>query len=271
VAPTRVIDHSEAQDAPLVRVPAPPTENGLARQEVPISAIIDRAVELKMDPAGVKDLVALFNQQEDRKAAREFAAAMAGFQAECPSIAKTSTAEIATNSGAKYSYTYAELDEIARTVQPILAKHGLSYSWDSAEDKGAITCTCIIKHANGHRETAKFSCPTDSAAKMSGAQRSASALTYARRQSLVQALGLTTTDSDRDGADRPAATGPAITEHQAANLDAMLDELKGKDPQIKARFLKRLKVEKLGDILAVHHAECVEMLETKRKEQGAKS
>ena len=267
----RTLDRSESQAPPLARR-VEPEANGLAPTvEVPISAIIDRHAA-SMTPEGLEKLVALFNQQEDRAAAREFSAAMAAFQAECPPIRKASTAEIVTTSGARYSYQYAELDMIANTIRPLLHKHGLSYTWDSSEAGGLLACTCTIRHANGHSVASKFTCSIDSAAKMSGAQKSGAALTYAKRQALIQALGLTTGEPDTDGAaSRHAETGPTITEDQAANLDAMLDELKAKDPHIKARFLRHLKAEKLGDILASRFKGCVEMLEAKRAEQGGKA
>lgn len=260
-----VIDRTESQvpvvDQALARTDAP---NALVvvSAEVPISAILDRAVQQGMAPEALEKLVALFNQQQDRAAAREFSGAMAAFQTECPPIPKTSTASIVTKSGAKYAYTYAELDEIARTIGPYLHKHGLSYSWDSSEDKGSIVCTCIVRHANGHRETAKFACPTDSAASMSGAQRQAAALTYARRQSLVQALGLTTADTDTDAArHEPAADPTPITADQAANLKVLIDEVKPDMPKMLAYF----GVESIEQIPAARFKEAVAGLEKRRK------
>lgn len=226
-----------------------------------ITTILDKAVTGGMAPEALEKIVALYERVADRQASQEFSAAMAEFQAACPPIAKTSTAKIVTNSGANYSYKYAELDEIARTVRPLLHKHGLSYSWDSVEDKGLVVCTCIIRHENGHSVSAKFACPTDSAAKMSGAQKNAAALTYARRQSLIQALGLTTCDPDNDGA---AAASPRITEHQAANLTAALDEL-NLTPERRAKFLEVMEVGSISKIPAAKFAEAMRMVEKARK------
>lgn len=246
-------DMSESQltrrveaDAPLANVTA----------DVPIGAILNHAVERGMDPASLEKLVALYERVSDRNAAKEFAEAMAAFQAECPPIPKTSSAKITMKSGGQYSYKYAELDAIVGVIRPLLSKHGLSYTWDSAEDSGKITCTCMIRHVNGHSVSAKFQCPVDSAAAMSGAQKSAAALTYARRQSLIQALGLTTCDPDTD-----AGATARITDNQAANLEALMSEVGADRP----RFLRYLGVESLADLPASEFTAAVSALEAKRK------
>ena len=258
-----VVDRTESQLPIAVPEPAnlARVEPTALAGEPSIMRVIAYGIEKGTSIDVMEKLYALARDDADRKALREFSAAMAAFQAECPPIRKTSSASIVTKAGAKYGYTYAELDEIARTVGPFLHKHGLSYSWDSSEDKGSIVCTCIVKHANGHRETAKFSCPTDSAAAMSGAQRQAAALTYARRQSLVQALGLTTADPDTDGADDVQPVDPTpITETQAANLDCLIDEVKAD----RKRMLAHFGVETLADLPAARFKEAIEGLERKR-------
>lgn len=173
-----------------------------------VGELIKVALAQGQSPA---ELYALLREERAHRAEMEFNRALAGFQAECPMIRKTSTAKIATRSGSNFGYKYAELDEIAATIRPAMKKNGLSYTWNSAETAGVLTCTCIIRHSAGHSATATFSCPTASDAGMSPMQKSASALTYARRQSLVQALGLTTCDPDNDGAMRSPIT-PAQVE-----------------------------------------------------------
>src|SRR6185295_7018586 len=107
------------------------------------------AVEKGVNVETIERLVALHNQEQDRRAAREFAEAMASFQEECPAIPKTSTAKIVTKAGGQYSYAYAELDEIARTIRPYAHKRGLSHSWDSACDEKTVSATCTVLHING--------------------------------------------------------------------------------------------------------------------------
>jgi hypothetical protein len=183
--------------------------------------------KLAVEKGGVdalERLAALHERMMDRDSAREFAAAMAAFQEECPPVRKTSTAKVVTKSGGSYSYAYAELDEIARTVRPILHRHGLSYSWDStlSESGAMLRCVCTVSHANGHKASATFEAPTEAVTQaMSPQQRHAAALTFARRQSLIQVLGLTTCDPDADGASEPEAK---ITPEQVLVLEALIDK-----------------------------------------------
>jgi ERF superfamily len=206
-----------------------------------IGQILRLAVESKVPVDTIERLVALKERMDARSAASEFNNALASFQAECPSIKKTSTAKITTRSGGDYGYKYAELDQIARVIRPIIQRHGMSYSWDSEMLGDKIVCTCTVRHLAGHSQSAKFVCPTDSSSAMSGQQKHAAALTYARRQSLIQVLGLTTTDDDTD-----AATQQKITDEQAFNLEDMIAD-SGAD---RTKFLAYMGVARIGDILA---------------------
>jgi len=134
------------------------------------------------------------------------------------------------------------LDQIAGIVGPILSDLGISYSWDSAVEGETLKCACTLRHSNGYSVSSNFACPTDTRAAMTGAQKFGAALTYARRQSLIQVLGLTTCDPDNDAATEAAMT--PINATQAAEIRALIKEV-GADP---ARFLAFMKVKTLEDI-----------------------
>jgi hypothetical protein len=223
-----------------------------------MSGLVRLAIEKQVSVDVLERLVALQERVSDRNARQAMSEAVARFQAECPSIKKGRTARIATKSGGSYSYTFASLDEIARAIRPILHRHGLSYTWDSTTDGKSLACTCILRHVEGGEDRATFSCPTDTRAEMSGAQATASALTYARRQSLVQVLGLTVTDDDTDGADAKAAE--KLTESQAADLCALAEEVGADLP----KFLKYMGVGAVSDIPASDYRRAVSALEKKR-------
>lgn len=188
-----------------------------------MQAVIEKGGDAAGVAAALKDLVVLYREEQDRAAAREFAHDFAEFQAECPPVPKTSTSKGANEPGAKFTYTYAELDEVAATVGPHLHKRGLSYTWDSEVDAGIVKATCTLRHRNGHSISAKFQAPIDASQRMNETQKYASALTYARRQSLVQVLGLTTTDADTDV--RPENL-ERISPDQTANLRALISDTK---------------------------------------------
>lgn len=243
-------------ERPFALTPAP-TVSGPAA----VLALMAQAVEKGMAVDTMESLQAMYHKEQDRAAAREFADAMARFQETCPAIPKNaSTATVGERSGAKFSFTYAPLDTIAATVGPHLHKLGLTYSWDTeAGDKGLI-CTCTLRHRNGHSVSARFACPTDSSLAVGSQQKFGAALTYARRYSLIQVLGLTTTDPDAD----QVASEP-IGPNQEALLDALIQEV-GAD---KPRLLKWLGVAALADLPAAEYARAVNGLEDKRKKGKA--
>lgn len=226
-----------------------------------MAGLLRLAIEQRVPVDTLERLLTMHERIADRQAAKDFASALAEFQRECPPIAKTSTATRVKGNGTEKLYNYAELDEIARTIGPLLHTRGLAYSWDSSWGSDRITCVCKLRHANGHSETATFSCVTTAASPLMNAQqREAAALTYAKRQSLVQVLGLTTTEPDTDAED----SHEKISKSQAADVEAMIAEVGASLP----RIYKWLSVKKIADVRVVDHARLIQYLNSLRKEGG---
>jgi len=202
-------------------------------------------------------LVDLHERMQRRSAELEFSRALVEFQATCPAIPRSSTANIATKSGGTFSYTYADLEQIVETIRPHLAAHGLSFTFDSVADGKALKCACTLRHANGHSITAGFALPTDSASAMSEQQKVGAALTFAKRQALVAVLGLTLTDPDPEGEANPST----LTKEQATALEALLAET-GSDVE---KFKKHFGIKFIADLRQTHYPEAVRMVERKRK------
>jgi hypothetical protein len=223
----------------------------LVQQEINYPAMLEMAIKSKdVDVEKLERIAALVHRSEDRRAHAAFNRAFAQFHDECPAIIKNKDAKIATKSGSGYGYTYADLPGIANTIKAPLRNNDLTYTWDSStNDKGVLSCTCRLVHVDGHSIVSTFQCPTDSASGSSAAQKYGAALTYAKRQSLVSILGLTSCDEDTDAArpaPEPVEQKPAqtITEDQANDLNDMIIQ-KGSP---KAILLKHYGVEKLGDM-----------------------
>lgn len=222
------------------------------------------AVQNKSPVEELKELVALHERISERQAQKDLAEALAKFQAETPSIKHNKSAAFATRSGGKMSYTYASLDEIATKVVPMLAKHGLSFTHDAKVVNGMIDCTCTIRHFAGATHSATIQLPTSSNSAASDQQKINAALTFARRLTLSMALGLTTTDEDRDGRDDEVTL---INEEQADTLVALAQELGGDEK----RLLKFLNVEALRDLPAIKYKDAVMALEQKIRERNDKA
>lgn len=208
-------------------------------------------------PEALAQLVALREQIERRNAELEFASAMVEFQTTCPPIPKTSSAEIATASGGRFGYKFADFEQIIETVRPHLQRLGLSVTFDSSSDGKMLTCTAILRHVNGHSIQSSFTLPTDTRSAMSAQQAVGAALTFAKRQCLVSVLGLSLTDPDAEGG---AGLEP-ISDGQCADLGALLEEVKADRP----RFLKHFGIASLSGLRQNRYAEAARMLEAKRK------
>lgn len=237
-----------ADAAPVVSVP-----------DETIGSLLRLAVEKNLDVEKFERLVALRERVEDRAAAQEFAVAMARFQRDCPPIIKEKTGNVATQGGVAFSYKYASLPRIAKTIAPHLAANGLSYSWDTRTDGANLTVVCTVRHVNGHSVKSECTLPTETRAGMSAQQKIGSARTFGERLSLIQALGITTADPDTDGADPQQFEH--ITDQQASDILALAEEVGVKIE----RVLKAAKAEKVAGILAAQYPRLIQMLEAKRE------
>lgn len=94
---------------------------------------------------------------------------------------------------------------------------------------------------------------------MSDQQRYGSALTYAKRQVLISALGLSLADPD---APSERTEHVALTDAQVANLCAALDEI---GPDGRARFLKWASIESPSDLPASRLDEAFEAIKAVRE------
>lgn len=117
------------------------------------------------------------------------AAALAAFQAELPDIAKNARGQ------ARGGQTkYADLAEVSSKVMPLLGKHGLSFSArPTLTDDGRFVLAYSLRHESGNGEDAGMY-PLPNA----GMQEMGSAITYARRYTLMAVTGVAP-DEDDDG------------------------------------------------------------------------
>jgi len=232
-------------------------EKALTAPSIDHGALMKLAVEKGMEGVqALERLVALQERAVEREAAAAFHAAMSAFQAECPEIAKRGTVDTVTKRGAHIKYAFAKLDDIAHEIRPRLDECNLSYSWDSSVDDQVLSCTCTVTHIAGHSRTATFSCPVEQSQQRSVAQNHAATLTYARRQSLIQALGLVTADEDTDAARGPVET---ITPEQARSLEDWISEANAD----RAKFLSWAGVEHIEDLSAAKYDNAVAALRKK--------
>ena len=138
--------------------------------------------------------------------------AFAAFVAACGELSnppKTSK----VNAGAK-SYHFAPLPEILDLARPVLARHALAVRFQTAPDANNILVTCEVVHATGTVvSAASLYSPSNANMQVVG-----SGLTYARRYTLVAALGIAADDDD-DG-EATARPAPKAAPAQVQPLPA---------------------------------------------------
>ena len=107
--------------------------------------------------------------------------ALAAFQAELPRVAKGNTADTGS-----YSYAYADIEDVFGTVLPRLGKHGLAFTAVvTIRDDGQRVLDYALVHASGEERGGCYPLPGQATAQQMG-----SAITYARRYSLLAVTGV---------------------------------------------------------------------------------
>lgn len=227
-----------------------------------VHPLIELAIREKMGVEGIERLCALKEREEARLARAEFMAAMAAFKAACPPVprrSKNAQFEV-TKSGMKVPRTYAALEDIEATIRPHLGANGLSFRWsDSTVEAGKLTTACIVSHVGGHSESSSVVLPVDAKSGANEQQKYGSAMTYAQRYSLIQALGLTSCDEDDDGNGAPEDV-ETITPEQVDILESLLDQ---RPAGAKQRFIEYYEIESLDDLPAARFDRCVADLKAK--------
>lgn len=172
-----------------------------------IEAIFKLAIEKEGTAETLEKLMGIRRELNAEAAKKAFNESLALFQQECPIIKKT-------KAGAKNAYKFAALDDIVTQVQPLLTKHGFSFTITSAVEKDWIKAICKVTHRAGHAESSEFKVPTDPRnTMMSEPQKYAASLTFSKRYAFCNSLGILTGDEDKDAANvKVSASARVVTQ-----------------------------------------------------------
>lgn len=212
-------------------------------------AMLAKAVEGGADIDVLEKLMGLSERWDKNEARKAFDEAISAAKLEIPAIER--------NAKGHNNKTYADFSAIAKVVDPILGKHGLSYRFRTSQTE-RISVTCILSHKAGHSEETTLSGPADTSGNKNPIQAIGSTLTYLQRYSLVQMLGLAA-ERDDDGA--AANAGALISDDQAGEILEMIESA-GAD---KAKFLAYFRIEKIADLPAKSFQNAVNMLNAKAR------
>ena len=214
--------------------------------------ILDRIVDLQ---------IKMMNHQ----AKMNYAASLTKFNSMKQTIAHNRKGKTAGSA----TFTYSDYPALVATISPWLVDCGLSFSHHQdppmISEKGEMICVmvyCTVTHISGHSEEVQFPAMPDDRlkGKVSPSQLIQMAITYAKRQTLAMCLGLATAEDKNDVDSAPPED--LITEEQAANIQALIDET---GEAGKKALLGWLKIDTIAEIPASKYDQAVAGLERRRK------
>lgn len=195
-----------------------------------MQAVARAASDPSVDVDKMERLWAMHERMEGRRAAQEFAAAMARAQSEMPLIQKD-------RHNTQTASDYATLDAINAAIVPIYTRHGLSLTFDTTDSPLAehVRVVCKVKHSGGHTEIYTHDNPLDMTGIGGNVNKTAthgrgSAITYARRYLTLLIFNLRTGYDDdgnaSDGGDFSAWYDAIAAAVDIEGLNALANELK---------------------------------------------
>lgn len=157
---------------------------------------------------------------------------------------------------------YADLGSVIDAIKPALVNHGLFFSQLTHSRDGGVVVETVVTHTSG--EAMSFG-HLFVPANRNDAQGYGSALTYARRYSLMAAFGVPAEDDDGNAAartlNRANDTGELIDDAEWAQLVTLAEGVNA-DVQ---KFCAYMKVPDLKSIRKADFSRAVEALSAKKK------
>jgi hypothetical protein len=219
--------------------------------------VIERAAtNPQVDIDKMERLLQMHERITARQAQAAYAAALARLQPRLPIIRERGAIK---DRGGSVQSRYALWEDIVGVVTPILASEGFALSFRTGNDASGVTVTGVLSHADGHSESTSLTLPIDTSGSKNAVQSVGSSTAYGKRYTAAALLNLRTGEADDDG---QAGPGGFITEQQAADLRALMEEVGSSED----RFTKYLRVESLEALPAAKFPAAVKALESKRKQ-----
>jgi hypothetical protein len=159
--------------------------------EAPSVAEILRAVVEKgvtTESVGVVEkVVALYERMEDKKAEREYVAALSALQAECQNVIATKDVD--------GKFRYAPFLDIWNAVRPAVERNHFTLQWSQEHQGDKIKVTLTLQHLSGHKRdfTYAMRLGTNAPGTPAGAQApvlDSQAESRAKRRLLMDALNV---------------------------------------------------------------------------------
>lgn len=192
-----------AEKKQVVRVPSGramrPADHG---PDNLLSVIAAAAADPRCDVGKIQALLNMQAQVEDREAKKRFNDALMRVQDEMPAIRQDGCIVIPGKDGKRGQSTpYATFNNIMKTVQPILLKHGLRLSF-ATEPVGEKLLVKGFLTGYGHTEHTSFPLPAETSGSKNNVQGWGSSMSYGKRYATIALLNIVSEapeDTDTDG------------------------------------------------------------------------
>lgn len=222
-------------------------------------SLLDRAVASGASVETLTRLMELQERHERNQARKAFDEAMAAAKGEIGPIKKNREVDFTSAKG-RTNYRHEDLAEVARTIDPVLRQHGLSYRFRTSSAIGEpVSVTCIVSHRLGHSEENTLQAGRDESGNKNSIQAVGSTITYLQRYALKAALGLAASNDD-DGRPSDTRDNEPISSEQVAKIQALAEETKTSIPKLCAL----LKVESVPELTVVAYNRALEILESRK-------
>jgi hypothetical protein len=249
---------ASAELVPAERAKAPHLSAGAP--DANLALFMAAARDPAVDVAKLKELMALRKEVEDDSRKRAYLDAKARAKGELPPIIKTHLVDFEHRDGqGRTTYKHEDLFDITQVVDPILAKHGLSYSHRVTQAGDKIRVVCIFAHADGHSEEFPLEGVADTSGKKSPNQAIASTVTFMQRGTLKQALGLAAGRDDDGAGGEPA--DPVIEPDDVAYVEQLIRDTESN----LAIFLETIEAPSIAEMRMSQYKRGVGLLNRKKR------
>jgi len=176
------------------------------------------------------------------------------------------------NTNPHYKSGFASLESVILTVKEPLHNNGLSFVQPTIRTDGFVGCETRIMHTSGQWMEGELTLPLTK----QDPQAAGSAITYARRYSLMSMLGLPTTDDDAESAIEEDEVKPSvyIDDMQLKIVTDLLEETHADIERFCANFqitsVNKMPKEKLDRAIAALNNKKEKALEEKKNATTAK-
>ncbi len=188
--------------------------------------------------AALESLVGLYDRMQAKNAEREFSAALADLQAETIRVQATKSVDV--RDGVP-RYKFAPYEEIMRTVQPMLTRHGFSVTFDTKVEGDRLNSICTLTHKSGHSRSNQFAVRFSKPPGSSDPQGDMSTKNYAKRGAFCDCLNISI-EHDDDA----RMIGQPIGSALAGDLAARVEEV-GADREAFLKFAGAKEFEEISD------------------------